>query len=98
MRFGAAFDRQVERVVGDQRVGVDAAVVVGAREPLRVVIRIAERLRVRQRAQASRPHDVLADEVVGIQRRRRPAAERRTPTLVPMMSENASFSAPDSLR
>ena len=54
-----AFDGQIERVSRNQRVGVDAAVVVAALEALRVVVGIAERRRVRHRPDAARRADVL---------------------------------------
>ena len=64
---------EVERLVGDARVDVHAAVVGGADEAVRVVVRVAEEARVLHRAQAARRHDVFAEQVVGFER----AAARR---------------------
>ena len=68
------------------------------RKRLRVVIGIAEEPGFSIEREAAGADDVLADQVVGLAADRCPAGWKKNSTLVPIMSENASFSAPDSLR
>ena len=61
----AAFDGQVERVVGDAGIAVDAAVVRGPEVAPRVVVGVAVGLGIRHRPERRRRRrEVLAEQVV----------------------------------